>query len=86
MADLHVVREHTVRDIPAVLRVWADAIEAGRHGNVSGCVLVLDADDFAVAFAGTAPQPGANTVLLLATAQAKIINGTLALIEAREET
>lgn len=41
-----------LRDIPEMLRQWADAIEAGEHGTAHSCVLVLDAGRLEVAFFG----------------------------------
>lgn len=52
MADLVVLRNTNLRDIPAMLRKWADDIEAGKHGKAHSCVLVLDAARLEVAFFG----------------------------------
>lgn len=41
MADLHVIRTHTLRDIPAVLRALADDIEQSEDGT-GGCVIVWE--------------------------------------------
>jgi hypothetical protein len=72
MAELHVLRETSLLDIPATLRRWADDIEAGEHGNVSGCVIVLDADKLAVGYMGSG-EAAPNTCLLMNAAIAFMI-------------
>jgi hypothetical protein len=45
-ADLKVVQLHqsTLRDVPAKLRMLAEAIERGDHGHVSTCAIALLGD------------------------------------------
>lgn len=78
---LHVMRETNLKDIPATLREIADSIERGDIGNATGCAVAVEADDFAVYYAGNG-EAGPRVVLLLATAQAKIINGVLEVFDA----
>lgn len=80
MAELHVMRETTLKDIPATLRNIADSIERGDIGQATGCAVAIEADQFAVYYAGSG-EAGPRVVLLLATAQAKIIQGVLEVFE-----
>lgn len=63
-AKLHILRETNLLDIPAMLRRWADDIEAGEHGTPHGCVFVLDADKLDVAYFGTG-EAAPNAMMLL---------------------
>jgi len=64
-ADVVPLPTAVLRDVPAMLREWADAIEAGEHGEVRRCALVLDADGrIKVATAGEG-EPAAELHLLL---------------------
>jgi hypothetical protein len=46
--DLKVVtmREHSLRDVPAQLRLLADAIEGGKYGPVGCCGVAILGDTF----------------------------------------
>jgi hypothetical protein len=80
-AELHVMRETNLHNVAATLRTIADGIEAGEYGQATGCVLVLEADALDVFYSGTG-EAGPRTVLLLATAQAKIVNSVLEVVQA----
>lgn len=74
---LHVIREHTLQDIPAVLRNIADQIGAGDFGTATGCVVVLDADALSVFYAGTG-EAAPNAHLLLHAGAAKMMHAVMA--------
>lgn len=78
---LHVIHESSLKNIPATLRSIADSIERGDIGRAIGCAVAVEADQFAVYYAGSG-EAGPRTVLLLATAQAKIIQGVLEVFDA----
>lgn len=69
------LRDTSLTDVPGMLRKAADAIEAGKHGEVSGAVLVLqigDCADLAVFSFGAIPTT-AHTVGLMEAAKVRII-------------
>ena len=78
---LHIIHESSLKNIPATLRSIADSIERGDIGRAIGCAVAVEADKFAVYYAGSG-EAGPRTVLLLATAQAKIIQGVLEVFDA----
>lgn len=78
-AKLHVMRDSTLRDIPATLRNIAADIEAGKFGTAQGCVVVLDADRLDVFYTGTG-ETAPNAHLLLHAGAAKML---AAVVEAK---
>ena len=50
VAEVITLREHSLQDIPAMLRRCADRIEAGEHGTVTAMAAVaqIDGDDIQV--------------------------------------
>lgn len=77
MTNLHVIREHTLQDIPAVLREIADSVEAGNFGKPVGCVVVLDAEALNVFYTGSG-EAGPNAYILLHAGAAKMMQGVMA--------
>lgn len=75
-AKLHVIREHTLRDIPATLRAIADELESGAYGEASGCAVVLDAEQLEVFYAGSG-EAAPNTHLLLHAGAAKMMKAVM---------
>lgn len=69
---LVVLRETTLRDIPATLRNIAASIEAGAFGKALGCAVVLEADGVEVFYCGDG-EAGPNTHLLLSVGAAKMV-------------
>lgn len=59
------MRDNTRRDIPANLRMLADAIEAKEHGNSTQCALVLFGDSTAVFAFGDCDIGQAHLLLAL---------------------
>lgn len=72
MTNLHVIHEHSLLDIPAVLRTLAADIERGDCGAVRGCVVVLDGDRLEVSYSGTG-EAAPNAFLLLHAGAAKMM-------------
>ena len=63
-AELHVVREANLRDIPATLRALADSIETNDGGQATRCVVIWAADEIEVSYMGEG-EAFPNTVCLL---------------------
>lgn len=78
-AQLHVLRETNLLDVPATLRNIADEIEAGKYGTAEGCAVVLDADNVEIFYMGTG-EAGPNAHLLFSVGAAKMV---AAVIEAK---
>lgn len=76
MAYLYELPKSNVRDIPAVLRRWADDLEAGDHGNATGMVLVIDADEICVSYAGEG-EAAPNAMLLLQVGIGTLVQAVL---------
>lgn len=76
MSNVHVIRDHTLHDIPAVLRAIADQVEAGEFGEALGCAVVLDALALQVFYAGTG-EAAPNTHLLLHAGAAKMMHAVM---------
>lgn len=72
-AELVVLRETNLLDIPATLRNIADAIEQGQYGDGLGCVVVLDADKLQVFYCGSG-EAAPNAHLLLGAGMAKMLS------------
>jgi RecA/RadA recombinase len=73
MTKLHVIREYTVRDAPAVLRKIADQLEAGQVGEVNGCVVVVDAEEgLDVSYTGEG-EAAPRALMLLQAGHAKLL-------------
>ncbi|MES2973383.1 MAG: hypothetical protein V4757_07230 [Pseudomonadota bacterium] len=77
MSNVYLVREHTLQDIPAVLREIADQVEKGEFGKATGCVVVLDSDGLEVFYAGTG-EAAPNAHLLLHAGATKMMNAVMA--------
>lgn len=75
-AELHVMRQTNLQDVPATLRNIAEGIENGEYGEVLGCVVVLDAKELGVHYMGTG-EAAPNTALLLHAAIGKMVAGVL---------
>lgn len=75
-AQLVVMRGSNLLDIPATLRNIAAGIEAGDHGEVHGCAVVLDARELDVFYCGTG-EAGPNAHLLLHAGAAKMLAAIL---------
>lgn len=75
-AQLVVLRETNLQDIPATLRNIAAAIEAGEYGDPLGCAIVLDADKLEVFYTGSG-EASPNAYLLLGAGMAKMLNAVL---------
>jgi hypothetical protein len=71
-ADLVILRESTLRDVPATLRQIADRIDAGEYGKARSCVLVLRADAVEVMYMGDG-EPGPSAHLLLHAGAAQVV-------------
>lgn len=76
MSNIRLLRETSLRDIPATLRNIADSIEAGEYGQAHGCAVVLDADLTEVFYTGTG-EAGPNAHLLLSVGAAKMVQAVL---------
>jgi hypothetical protein len=76
VTNLVLLRETNLLDVPATLRKIADGIEAGDHGQVHAAVLVLDAAQVAVFYAGSG-EAGPNGHLLLHAGAAKMVQAVL---------
>lgn len=76
-AELVVLRETNLLDVPATLRNIATAIEAGEYGNPLGCAVVLDADRLEIFYCGTG-EAAPNTHLLLGAGMAKMLSAVMA--------
>jgi len=76
LTNLRVVREHTLRDVPANLRALADDIEAGKLGEVLGCVTVVDAFKLQVYYWGEG-EAAPNAHLLLHSGAAVMVKAVL---------
>jgi hypothetical protein len=74
---LHVIREHTLQDIPAVLRSIAAQLANGDFGQVGGAVVVLDGIGLEVFYAGTG-EAAPNAHLLLHAGAAKMMHAVMA--------
>lgn len=74
--NLHVIRGHTLQDIPAELRAIADQVERGDLGEVSGCVVVLDGVGLDLFYAGTG-EAAPNAHLLLHAGAAKMMRAVM---------
>ena len=74
---LHVIREHTLQDIPAVLRSIAAQLDNGDFGQVGGAVVVLDGIGLEVFYAGTG-EAAPNAHLLLHAGAAKMMHAVMA--------
>lgn len=78
-ATLTVMRDTTLRDIPATLRKLADNIEAGDYGEAVGMAWAVETDGggrVIVGYSGDG-EPGPRAFLLLHTGAAKIMAGVL---------
>jgi hypothetical protein len=71
------MRETNLHDIPATLREIADAIEAGTHGEASGCVVVIESDlaGLQVFYTGDG-EAGPRAHILLHAGAAKLLRLT----------
>lgn len=77
MSNVHVVRETNLHNIPATLRNIAEAIEAGRWGDCSGAVVVVDSrDDIFVSYMGQG-EAGPNALVLLHAGAHKMMHGVM---------
>jgi len=77
-ADLHVLREASLLDIPAVLRAIAAGIERGEYGAVNSCVVVWDSESgLDVSYSGTG-EAAPNAHLLLHSGAAKMMHAVMA--------
>lgn len=75
-AELVVLRETNVLDVPATLRKIADGIEAGEFGEAVACTVVLDAHSLEVFYMGSG-EAGPNAHLLLHAGAAKMLQRVL---------
>lgn len=75
-AQLHVLRESNLLDVPATLRNIADAIERGESGKVNAAVLVIDGDQLHLHYMGTG-EAAPNAHLLLHAGAAKMMKTVL---------
>ncbi|NBW08313.1 MAG: hypothetical protein EBR82_09825 [Caulobacteraceae bacterium] len=73
-ANIVLLRDSTLRDIPATLRRIAEAIERGEHPGASGCVVVLDADRIECFYCGDG-EAGPNAHLLLGAGLHRLVVG-----------
>lgn len=48
LVEVTTLYEQTVRDIPAMLRMLADDVEAGKYGEIAGVVSVVRRGDYSV--------------------------------------
>lgn len=76
-AQLHVIHQHTLLDIPSTLRAIADAIEKGDYGEATDCAVVLDAAMVEVFYCGTG-EAAPNAHLLLHAGAAKMMSAVMA--------
>lgn len=77
MAELHVLRETSLLDIPAVLRALASDMEAGDYGAVNACVVVWDSESgLDVSYSGTG-EAAPNAHLLLHAGAAKMMHAVM---------
>lgn len=77
MSNLHILRETTLLDVPAVLRNLAEAMERGDYGTVNGCVVVWDSEEgLDVSYSGTG-EAGPNAHLLLHAGAAKMMQAVM---------
>lgn len=75
-AQLVVMRETNLLDIPATLRNIADSIEEGKYGEPVGVALVLEADALELFYTGEG-EAGPRAHLLLSAGAAKMMAGIL---------
>ena len=75
-AELHVLRETNLLDVPATLRNIADAIERDEYGAINSAVVVLDGNSIECFYMGTG-EAAPNTHLLLGAAQAKMMKAVM---------
>lgn len=68
LAEVVTAYETNFRDVPATLRVIADEIEAGKHGDVGQCAVVLLGETCEVFGAGFDCDGSSIAVLLQAGA------------------
>lgn len=77
MSKLHVIRDTSLLDVPAVLRNLAAAMERGDYGAVNGCVVVWDSEEgLDVSYSGTG-EAAPNAHLLLHAGAAKMMQAVM---------
>lgn len=55
LAPVATLYTHTLRDVPAILRSIADAVEAGEYGGTVQCAVVLNSAKLEIFSAGADP-------------------------------
>lgn len=78
MSAVHVLRTHTLRDVPATLRAIAQEIEDGKYGQVNGLAIVLDAVGLHTFYMGEG-EAGPQFMLMLELGQARMARDVLAI-------
>ena len=77
MSNIHLLRDTTLRDIPATLRALADEVEGGKFGKAESCVVVIDAEyALEVSFCGSG-EAAPNAHLLLHAGAAKMMHAVI---------
>lgn len=74
LAQVHVLREGNLQDVPFGLRCLADKIEAGEFGDSHNLVWVIDCGDSRIELGllGASPEGGPTAYLLLGNAMRKL--------------
>ena len=77
MAEILVLRDSNVQNVPEALRRIAEEIEAGEYGQTEGCALVLTAGGKVVTFYCGQGEAAPNFHFLCGLGQAKMCRTVL---------
>lgn len=74
LAEVHILREGNLQDVPFGLRRLADQIEAGDFGDSHNLVWVIDCGDsrLELGLLGASPESGPTAYLLLGKAMRRV--------------
>lgn len=80
LAEVVTLHENNCADVVAMLRLFADEVEAGEHGeNVHAVTVISTADGLSVR--GWGKLDGLTAIATLNLGLAQLVNGTLAQME-----